>query len=370
MNHRLQRLRHLATERGLDAILITHPSNRFYLSGYTGEDTPPNESAGVLLVSANDALLYTGATNLAWAEAEAFNFTAVAWSRPWADFVGREIRERGWKRIGFEDDATLFATHRDITVALDGQAELVPLGTAVDSLRLVKEPAEVARLERAISITDEAFMAATAPLQAGLTERDLARRIERELYERGAEREAFHTIVAAGPHAARPHHAPTDRAIERGEPVIIDMGAQVDGYNGDLTRTVWVGEPSEQLRRVYATVEAAQQAALGVIRAGIAAKEVDAAARSVIEAAGLGEAFTHGLGHGLGIRVHEGPSAGKASEDILHAGEVLTVEPGVYIPGWGGVRIEDVVLIEAHGCRVLTAAAKNTMMIEGGGQTG
>ncbi|MDP9354903.1 MAG: Xaa-Pro peptidase family protein [Chloroflexota bacterium] len=358
MSLRLQRLRDLAAERQLDGILVTHPSNRFYLSGYSGEDDPPNESAGVLLIGATTALLFTGATNVAWAEAEAPTFTTKPWTRPWAGFLVQVLRDLGWKRMGFEDDAVLYATHRDLCAGLDGQTELVPLGDAVDKLRSVKEPVELEALAKAISITDAAFVAATADLEFGMTERDLARRIERELRERGAEREAFHTIVAAGPHAARPHHAPTDRPIERGEPVIIDMGAHVDGYNGDLTRTTWIGHPTEELRRVYASVEAAQRGALGVIRDGVAAKDVDAAARSILTAAGLGEAFSHGVGHGLGVRVHEAPSVSQMSEDILHAGQVLTVEPGAYLPGWGGVRIEDVVVVEPGGYRMLTGAPK------------
>ncbi len=369
MSRRLQRLRDLAAEHALDGILITHPSNRYYLSGYAGEDTPPNESAGVLVIGANEALLFTGTTNAAWAEAEAPEFTAKAWTRPWSHFLVEVFRDLGWKRIGFEDEALLYATHRDLTAGLDGQAELVPLGFAVDRLRSVKEPVELVALAQAISITDEAFVDATMNLESGVTERDLARRIERNLRDRGAEREAFPTIVAAGPHAARPHHAPTDRPIQPGEPVIIDMGAHLNGYNGDLTRTTWIGDPTGDLHRVYASVEAAQHAALAVIRHGVPAKDVDAAARAVLEAAGLGEAFTHGLGHGLGVRVHEAPSAGKTSEDILHAGEVLTVEPGVYLPGWGGVRIEDVVVVEADGYRMLTRAPKHTIAHRNGGNT-
>lgn len=369
MSRRLQRVRDLAAERGLDGILITHPSNRFYLSGYSGEDAAPNESAGVLLITANEALLYTGLTNVAWAGAEAPEFTAKSWSRPWADFLVHVLLDRGLKRIGFEDEAILYATHRDLTSGLDGQAELVPLGFAIDQLRAMKEPAELEALARAISLTDEAYVAATRNLEAGWTERDLARLIERELRDCGAVREAFPTIVAAGPHAARPHHAPTDRPIAAGEPIIIDMGAHLDGYNGDLTRTTWIGNPTEDLRRVYACVEAAQRAALEAIRQGVAAKDVDAAARAVLEAASLGDAFTHGVGHGLGVRVHEAPSAGKMSEDILHTGHVLTVEPGVYLPEWGGVRIEDVVVVEEDGYRMLTGAPKHTMTRDTGGST-
>ena len=369
MSLRLQRLRALAAERNLDGILITHPSNRFYLSGYSGGDTPPNESAGVLLIGGTKALLFTGATNVAWAEAEAPGFTSQSWTRPWARFLVPVLRDLGWKRIGFEDEALLYATYRDLTAGLDSEVELVPLGSAVDELRSVKEPEELDALKRAISITDDAYAAAVAGLEAGMTEVELARRIEQELRNRGAQREAFDTIVASGPHAARPHHAPTERRIQPGEPVIIDMGAHVDGYNGDLTRTTWVGEPTDELRRVYAAVEAAQRAALNAIQDGVAAKEVDAAARAVLDGLGLGEAFTHGVGHGLGVRVHEGPSAGTASEDVLRTGQVLTVEPGAYLPGWGGVRIEDVVVVEAGGHRMLTGAPKQRVARETGGTT-
>jgi len=354
---RLQRLRQLLTERGLDAVLITHPSNRFYLSGYTGEDLPPDESAGILLVSPDVAVVMTSPNNVGWARSEAAGFEAIPWQRPWIKSVAEQIKQRGWRRLGFEENATLVATHRDLLSELDG-AELVALGDAVDQLRRVKEPAELAALAAAIALTDEVFVAATAGLQPGITERELAWRIEREMRERGAEGPAFETIVASGPHSARPHHRATDRPIGPGEPVIIDMGARLRGYNGDLTRTIWLGEPDARLREIYPIVAAAQHAALAAMRPGVSGKDADAAAREVIAAAGFDDAFLHGLGHGLGVRVHEAPSAGPTSQDVLQAGEVVTLEPGIYLPGWGGVRIEDVGVIEASGVRVLTRAPK------------
>ena len=225
-------------------------------------------------------------------------------------------------------------------------------------MRSDKEPSEIELMADAILLTDEVFDAATTNLSVGTTERELARRIEHAMRERGAEGPAFPTIVAAGPHGARPHHAPGDRPIATGEPVVIDMGARLGGYAADLTRTIWVGEPTTRLRAVYNIVESAQRAALGVLRAGVSGQSVDAVAREAIAAAGHGDEFTHGLGHGRGIRVHEAPSLGKASEDLLEVGQVVTVEPGIYLTGWGGVRIEDVGVVEADGFRVLTGAPK------------
>jgi Xaa-Pro aminopeptidase len=200
---------------------------------------------------------------------------------------------------------------------------------------------------------------AVGELRPGVTEREMAWIIERAMREEGADGLAFPPSVASGPHAARPHHGVTDRPIAEGEPITMDLGARVDGYNGDLTRTVWLGEPDERLRAVYNVVFEAQTAALVALRAGVTGMAVDGVARRVVENAGYGEAFVHGLGHGLGVRVHEGPSLSKTAETPLQTGEVVTVEPGVYLPGWGGVRIEDVVVIEDHGCRVLTAAPKS-----------
>jgi len=362
MNHadRMNRLRTILADRGLDAAVISHPSNRFYLSGYSGEDVPPDESAGFLLIDPGTAALLTSATNLGWAQAEANGLEVVAWTRPWARSVAERIRGCSWRRVGFEDTAMTVAMHRGIIDELGDAVALVPLGGLVDDLRLVKDAGEIETLAAAIRLGDLVFGAATADLDPGMTERGVAWRIERLMREHGADGPAFPTIVAAGPHGARPHHDPTDRPIGSGEPVVIDMGARLNGYHGDLTRTIWLGQPSPRLREVYNVVERAQAAALKEIRAGVRAKDIDAFARVVVEAAGYGDAFTHGLGHGLGVRVHEGPSLSKTSDDVLEAGQVVTVEPGVYLPDWGGVRIEDVGVVEQDGFRVLTTAPKPT----------
>ena len=356
---RLDRLRAVAGERRLDAILVSHPANRFHLSGYTAEDIAPNSIAGALLVAPDAALLLTSPNNVEWARSEVPAGIEVAgWNRPWPKSVADAIRERGWRRVGFEDEAILYTFHRGITASLDGGVELVPLGDAVDRLRRAKDAGEQATVARAIAIGDAAFVAALAELMPGIAENQFARRIEDLLRAHGADGPAFPPIVASGPHAARPHHAPGERQIREGEPVIIDMGARLDGYNGDLTRTVWIGEPSARLREVYRVVQAMLEAAFARIRAGAPAKEADLAVRKVAKAAGFGEYLVHGLGHGIGTRVHEGPSSSETSEDIYHAGEITTVEPGLYIPDWGGVRIEDVGIVEADGFRNLTTAPK------------
>lgn len=357
MSDRLSRLRAALAERDLDAALISLPANRFYLSGFTADDHGPDESSGVLIVDRGGATLLASSTNAPWAEAES-RLPVAVWQRPWERFVGERLRDEGRRRVGFEDAALTVASHRALAEAAGEGVALAPLGNSVDRLRAVKEPAELELLTAAIRLTDEVFVAATAGLAAGTTERELAWRIERELRERGADGPAFPTIVAAGPHAARPHHATSDRPIAAGEPVVIDMGARLGGYAGDLTRTIWVGEPTPELRAVYTIVDAAQRAALAALRPGMTGKAADAVAREAIANAGRGDQFAHGLGHGLGIRVHEAPSLGQASTDVLEPGHVVTVEPGVYVAGWGGVRIEDVGVVEADGFRVLSAAPK------------
>jgi Xaa-Pro aminopeptidase len=355
---RLDALRSLLAAEELDAALITHPANRRYLSGYTAEDHAPAESSGVLLISADEALLFTSPNYVEWAAAEAPDFHVLPRKRPWTKAVIDQIGQSSWTRLGFEDQSILYATVRALQEAFPETPTLVPLGSKVDALRAVKDADELAAMQRAIQLTDDIFTDVVGELKPGMTEREIAWRIEREMRERGAEGPAFETIVASGPHAARPHHRPSDRQIQEGEPIIIDMGARVDGYNADLTRTVWLGAPEARLQDVYNVVYEAQAAGLAGIRAGMTGADADRVVRDAIAAGGYGENFVHSLGHGVGIQVHEAPSASPANEAALRHGEILTVEPGVYLPGWGGVRIEDVVLIQNGGCRVLTAAPK------------
>ncbi|MBX6341057.1 MAG: aminopeptidase P family protein [Thermomicrobiaceae bacterium] len=357
MQSRIATLRERLAASHLDAIVITHPSNRYYLTGYSEEDIAPNESAGHLVVGLERAVLVVGALNAEAARQQAPGVEIFA-SREFARADAEIVQEMGARRVGFEDGAILYADYRTLSEALGDGVELTPVGRLVDELRAVKTPEEIALLEEAIAITDRAFEEVAATIREGDTEREIALRLDEAMRRLGAEGPSFETIVAAGPNAAMPHHHPSDRAVRAGEPVVIDMGARYRGYCADLTRTVWVGEPDETLRAIYPVVLRALDAVEERIRPGMTGKEVDAIAREVIAAAGYGEEFNHSLGHGVGVRVHEGPSLSPRSDEPLRAGHVVTLEPGIYLPGKGGVRIEDVAIVEEHDVRIVTRAPK------------
>ncbi len=358
MQSRVAKLRDRLAASNLDAIVVTHPSNRFYLTGFSATDTPPNESSGHVVIGRDRAVLVTSFLNADQARQQAADFEIVDHTRIFAEADAKILQEVGAKRAGFEDAAILYSDYQRLAGALGDAVELVPVGPLVDSLRTVKTPEEIERIAHAIAVTDRALEQIVATLQEGQTEQEVAWRLEMAMRDLGAEGLAFPTIVASGPNAARPHHEPGERAILAGEPIVIDMGALVNGYCADLTRTVWLGEPDAKLREIYGIVLDALRAAEAAIRPGMTGKEADAIARDVIAAAGYGDAFGHSLGHGLGVRVHEGPALSARSEDRLEPGNVVTIEPGIYLSGWGGVRIEDVVVIEESGARVLTRAPK------------
>jgi Xaa-Pro aminopeptidase len=341
-----------------DAALISHPTNRRYFSGFPASDHAPDESSGILLVTANDAVLFTSQTNLPWAVGSVWpTIEARAWSRPWQRFIGEQFRSFGLNSVAFEDAALSVADHSAITAAAR-EVELLPAGESFHELRAIKNPAELENIAAAARITDAALVQVTENLRAGITERELAWNLELSMRNLGASGIGFPIIIAAGPHAARPHHQPTTRPIGNGEPIIIDMGAEVEGYSADLTRTIVLGEADSTFRERYASVLEAERASLSGIRAGMSGREADAVARDVLSGAGLGEAFVHGLGHGVGLLVHEAPSLGTTSPDILQQGQVVTIEPGIYVEGWGGIRIEDLCVVTDGGLDVLSAAPK------------
>jgi Xaa-Pro aminopeptidase len=259
-------------------------------------------------------------------------------------------------RVLFEDRALTVADHGQISDAT-GEISFVPAGNDVHLIRAVKDGAELAAIAEAARITDAALAEATGGLEPGVTERELVWRIAEAMRALGAE-PGFGTIVAAGPHGARPHHDPSDRAIAAGEPVVIDMGAAVDGYCADLTRTIFLGDPPPEYTARYNTLLAVQETALRSIRPGMTGQEADAVARDALIAAGFEAQLIHGLGHGVGLNVHEYPSLGTSSEDVLEPGHVVTVEPGIYFEGWGGIRIEDLCVVREDGLEVLSAAPK------------
>ena len=345
MTIRLDRIRELLVARNLDAAIITSATNRRYATGFTGEDHAPDESAGITVVAREGAWIFASPTNLPWVRSEiSDDITPVAWKRPWAASIADLAIEHGWNAIGFEDRTTTVADFYQLTARLQ-ETPFTGLGGEVDDLRAVKDARELVSLREAARLTDEAFVRTWEQIAVGMTEREIARLVQGSLRQLGSEGEAFDTIVASGPNAAKPHHAPGDRPVQEGEPITIDMGGIVDGYCGDLTRTIWLGHASEQLVTIYRAVAGAHARAIPLYRAGAHGREIDGAVRSWFAEQDLGEFFVHGLGHGLGLRIHEAPSVGPASEDTLAAGHVVSVEPGLYIADWGGVRIENVVVV-------------------------
>lgn len=340
-------LRRRLEERGLDAFLVAHLPNIRYLTGFTG-------SAGALLLLPGRTVLVSDFRYASQAPGETAGAAEVEIERTdvW-DRIRRLIGSQGPARLGFERE---HLTVRDAE-RLAGLApvQIMPVSDAVEALREVKDPEEVAAIIAAAELAQEALAEVLVTIRVGESELDVAGRLEHALRRRGTEWHPFPTIVASGPRSALPHARTSARIIVRGDWVLLDFGAQVDGYCADLTRTVLVGAAADSRQRaVYEVVRSAQHRARQGLRAGMTGREADALARDPITAAGFGDAFGHALGHGLGLEVHEGPRLGRTMEQPLPAGAVVTVEPGIYLEGWGGIRLEDDVHLTAHGPRCLT----------------
>lgn len=355
---RLDDLRGLLDTSEIDALLVTRLVNVRFLTGFTG-------SAGALLVSRDAAWFVTDGRYAEQAQ-EQLSATGVDATIEIAPTQADQRRVlttavRSAARVGLEAHGVTWAQQRAYAEWF-GDAQLRPTELLVEGLRALKEPGEIARIHAACAIADAALADVLPSLHEGITERALALELELSMRERGASGTSFDTIVASGPNGARPHARPTGRVIQPGELVVIDFGCIVDGYCSDMTRTVSAGEPAADARRVWDVVVASQQAGRAAVRAGVACRDVDAASRSVIENAGWGEAFAHGTGHGVGLEIHEAPRVAATADGTLEAGNVVTVEPGIYLPGIGGVRIEDTVVVTDAGADALTAFPKQLVI--------
>ncbi len=353
---RLDRLRARFDEHGIDALLITTPSNRRWISGFTG-------TAGTLLVSRDRALFATDARYYEQVAAQATAFTLVPANAAMAEWAPALLAGLGGKRVGFEPAGLTYQTFEEWKDCLSALPEadrpvLVPAPRAIEALRAVKEPAEIETLTRAVLLGDAAFTHAAALAHPGMTERELAWEVQRYAMEHGAADLSFPTIIATGAWGALPHAYPRDVPLEEHAGVVMDLGVIVDGYCSDLTRTIFLGAPDERFRQVYDVVLTAQEMAEERIEAGMTGEQAHQIAATVIAEAGFGEYFGHGLGHGVGLDIHEAPRLGPRSTDVLEDGQVVTVEPGIYIPGWGGIRIEDQCVMENGRLRRLSTAAK------------
>jgi Xaa-Pro aminopeptidase len=356
VSERIGRLRQRLEEERLSALLVTALTNVRYLSGFSG-------SAAMLLVTASDSVFFTdgrykdqSTDQLSDAGVEAefvvgkmeTQLKSLERATKSLDRVGLEADDVSWKL------ATRLATELEV--------EVTPTSGLVEKLRIVKDAGEVARIERACDIADIALAQTKERLKEGVTEAEFAADLDYEMRRRGADALSFETIVATGPNAAMPHHAPVDRAVVAGELIVVDFGACFDGYHSDMTRTLCVGEPQGVAAEVLESVAASQRVGLLAVKAGVRARDVDHACREALAEAGFAEAFSHSTGHGVGLDIHEAPLVGEESEDSLEAGMVITVEPGVYLPGETGARIEDTVVVTASGCRPLTKTTKDAVI--------
>ena len=347
MDHRVRRdaLIPAIEEQAVDAMLVTRLTNVRYLTGFTGSNAQT-------IVTPSAGLFFTDGRYTEQSRHEVSDMERVTY----LDGFDRPLAEAcvalGIGRLGFEPHEVTVSELRKLQDKVP-DVEFVEMGEAVERLRWVKDAEEIALLDEAQSCTDAAFEEILETLAVGMTERQVALELEHALRRAGADGLSFESIVAFGEQSAEPHHHPTHRVLEEGDVIKMDFAGLCGGYHADMTRTIAFGSPPAELRKIHDVVRQAQQAAIDATRAGTTGGQIDAVARGVIDDAGYGSFFTHGLGHGVGLEIHEGPNFRRDGEDVLPVGAVMTVEPGIYVPGLGGVRIEDMVEVGDDGCRVI-----------------
>ncbi|HEY1336102.1 MAG TPA: Xaa-Pro peptidase family protein [Bryobacteraceae bacterium] len=341
--------------RKLDALLVSFGPNLRYLTGFTG-------SNGNMLVLPKRAILFTDPRYTIQARQEVTCEVRIA-KGPLVVDVLAAIRRLGLKRIGYEPARMTCDYFESLHSRLPMKSSLAAAPGWIEELRMVKSPDEIARIRRSVETNSRAFEQTVARVRPGMKEQDLAAELEYRMRRLGAEKPSFETIVAGGQRSALPHAQPTAASLERGGLVVVDMGALQDGYCSDMTRMLHLGAPSAKAKRTYEAVLEAQLAAIDAVRAGATATQVDRAARSVLKGHGLDRAFVHSTGHGLGLEIHEPPRIGKRDKTALRAGMAITIEPGVYLEGFGGIRIEDTVVVTENGCEILTPTSKELRVI-------
>jgi len=351
VDHRVRRdaLSARLEDLSVDALLITRLLHTRYLTGFTG-------SNGQVLVRRDGALFLTDGRYTEQSRREVPDLERHTYVNPLREELGGFLD--GVTRLGFEAEEMTVATRDRFAEALD-DVELVPTTEVVEALRAVKDDEEREAIRRAQGITDAAFGRILEHFAVGVSEQQMSRQLEGLMIDEGAEGLAFDSIVAFGENAAEPHHEPAHRLLEEGDVIKLDFGARFAGYHADMTRTISFGAPAGEMKKIHAVVMESQQAGIDAVRAGVTGASVDAVSRDVIERAGYGDRFVHSLGHGVGLEIHEAPSLGRKQDEPLPAGAVVTVEPGIYIPGLGGVRIEDMVEVTEDGCVVVGTSARD-----------
>ena len=352
---RIVRLQATLQRQKIDGLLVSQPDNRRYLSGYTAPDHGIQESSGFLLIPAEGRpFLLTDSRFTLQAEAEAFHFKIELYKKGLLQLLEKLTTQMGLGTLGFESDYLLHATFLRLSRMAEKRGlALKPQSGLVEKMRLTKSEKELNLLRKSTRLNEKVFQSVYNTIEPGMTEREIALALDLTMREMGAEGPSFDTIVAFGTNAARPHAVPTDRELQAGDLVLIDMGLVYQGYCSDMSRTFVAGKPDSTYLDRHSLVRRAQLAGINAIRAGVTGFAVDRAARQVLIDGGYGDNFGHGLGHGVGIAVHEEPRLSPRSRKQLRAGMVVTVEPGIYLPDWGGIRLENMVIVGEDGCEVL-----------------
>ena len=344
------------SELKIDALLVSALPNIRYLSGFTGDN-------GLLLVTPESQTLFTDPRFTIQASQECTCTVKIAPRGPVDPFAVEAIRRKKLKRIGFEATRMIYDVHRRLKEALPLGVTLKPIGPVIEQQRMVKSKEEIARIRLSVQTNSQAFEKTVQSIRPGVSESHIAAELEFQMRRLGAEKPAFETIVAAGPRSALPHARPGERKVGVDELSLIDMGSCQDGYMSDMTRMLFFGKVTRRIRDMYQAVLRAQLAAIAAVREGITSGQVDQKARQVLESEGLGKEFLHSTGHGLGLEIHEPPRVGRRDKTRLQAGMVITIEPGAYIRDFGGIRIEDTVLVTKNGCEILTPTSKELIVL-------
>ncbi len=344
-------------KKNIDMLWIVQPENRQYLSGFMANDTQLNESSGSLLISPKKALLITDSRYMLVAEREAPDFRVITQKGTFPDEFVKEVERAGFKTIGFEGDHVTFSLYKEISARLKRiktPVKMKNISGMIEKMREIKDASEIALMERASHMMSEVLDRVIEYVKPGQTEKEIARMIQDISIEAGADGMAFESIVASGPNAALPHAVPTNRRIKKRDHITFDVGLKLNGYCCDMTRTVFIGKPERKIKEIYKIVREAQLAALEFVKPVELSTKPDSIAREIISDAGYGSFFGHSLGHGVGLATHEAPRLSPRNPVKLIEGMVVTVEPGIYLPGTGGVRLEEMVVIEKSGPRILT----------------
>ncbi|UXR79304.1 MULTISPECIES: aminopeptidase P family protein [unclassified Staphylococcus] len=354
MKHRIERAKRILKHQDLDALLVLTDYNRRYLSGFTG-------TSGALIITRSEQFLFTDFRYTEQATKQATEYAIVEQQGDLISTLQKHIKENNYQNIGFEGHIVSYDTYVKLN---EGAHQLMTIGEAIEHIRMVKDEAEIANIKKAAEIVDKAYEYILTVAKAGMTEKELKALLESKMLHLGADDTSFDTIVASGYRGALPHGVASDKVIESGDMVTLDFGAYYNGYVSDITRTFAIGQPSDEMIKIYNIVLKAQKTAVSQIKAGMTGIEIDKIARDIITDAGYGENFGHSLGHGIGLEIHERPMLSQKADNILEPNHCVTIEPGIYVNGLGGVRIEDDILIQENGGQCFTNSTKDLIILK------